>query len=291
MLQSEEFANQLSLLHEELPVEGKQRNYISKWLMTILTDEKTTTASADEFPIIKKKIRDISLGEHKRDFFRRSNFYFSVKVMLQHNLTMHRGAELGKFVYKIVMLKFLIRMCEPYKHPDCFNFDIDLMSQMIAKMARRIDKLLDNESNTITQDITDFYNNVIREARESIQVIRQKIDAQIQLIQCRDDKMARLLPLNDLDFEADSRQSMPALNEYLRERAEIPAQFDTSNGELHEVKSYRRYFRDKNRPFTETINSVGKMDRSIYWIEFENMALYEMSLRDEQYTETDMCKW
>lgn len=291
MLQSEEFAHQLCLLHEELPVETRHRNYVSKWLMTILTDEKTTAASIDEFPIITKKIRDESLGERKKDFFRRSGFYLSVKVMLQHNLTIQLGTELGTFVYKIVMLKFMIQMCGPYKHPDCIEFNIDLMSQMIAKMARRIDKLLHKKSNTITPQITDFYNDVICEAKETIHVIRHKIDEQIQSIQCEDDEMAHLPPLDDLDFKADSRQRMPALNDHLRERTGMAMQSDLNSCEIREVKSYHRYFKDRNRPLTETINSIGHMDRSIYWAEFEQMALYGMQLKDEQYTEMDLRKW
>lgn len=282
----------MCLLHEELPVGTKFRNYVSKWLMTVLTDEKSTTPTTDEFPIITKKIRDESLGERKKDFFRRSGFYMSAKVMLQHNLTMQLGDELGSFVYKIVMLKFLVRMCAPYKQPDCTGFNIDLMSQTIAKMARRIDKLLHKKSKTVTPHITDFYNTVIHEARETIEWMREKIGAQIELIQSDDVEMARLPPLNDLDFEADSRQQMPALKEYIRERAEMSAKADLNNiGEVREVKSYRRYFKDRNRPLTDTINTMGKIDRSIYWIEFENMALYEMTLRDEQYSETDMRKW
>lgn len=214
MLLSEEFANQLSLLHDELPIATEHRNYISKWLMTLLTDEKSTTASTDEFPV--KKIRDDSLGERKKDYFRRSAFYMSVKVMLQHNLTMHLSTELGPFVYKIVMLKFLIDMCTSYKHPDCTEFNIDLMSQMIAKMARRIDKLLHRKSKTITPHITDFYNDVISETTQNIQLIRRKIDQQIQSIQCENDEIARLPPLNDLNFKVDSRQQMPILIELRR---------------------------------------------------------------------------
>lgn len=291
MLQSEEFANQLCLLHEELPVATKHRNYVSKWLMTILTDEKTTAASTDEFPIITKKIRDQSLGERKTDFFRRSQFYCSVKVMLQHNLTMQLGAELGTFVYKIVMLKFLIQMCAPYTHPDCDEFNIDLMSQMIAKMARRIDKLVDQKSKTITPNITNFYNDTMRETRITIQVLRDKIDEQIQSIQCEDVEMARLSPLIDLDFEADSRQKMPALNEHLRKRIEMSTQPDSKLEGTREVKSYGRYYENRNRPPTEMIKSIGKNDRRIFWTEFENMALYEMTLKDEQYTEQDFREW
>lgn len=292
MLQSEEFASQLHLLHEQLPVGTKHRNYVAKWLMTVLADDKTTTPSKEEFPIITKKIRDESLGERKKDFFRRSGFYLSAKVMLQHNLTMQLEDELGTFVYKIVMLKFLIHMCRPYKEADFAELNIDLMSQVIAKMARRIDKLLHKKSKTITPHITEFYNEVIREARETIQWMRKKIDAQIQLIQSEDDEMARLPPLDDLDFETDSRQRMPALTEYLRERAEMSTLAELNhNGETCEVRSYRRYFKGQNRPQTDTINTIDQMDRGIYWIEFENMALYDMSLKDEKYTEMDMRKW
>lgn len=292
MLQSEEFANQLHLLHEQLPVGTKHRNYVAKWLMTVLADEKTTQPTTDEFPSITKKIRDESLGERKKDFFRRSGFYLSAKVMLQHNLTMQLGVEFGTFVYKIVMLKFLIHMCTPYRDANFAEINIDLMSQMIAKMARRIDKLLHKKSNTITPHITEFYNEVIHEARDTIQCVRQKIDAQIQLIQCDDEEMARLPPLDDLDFEADSRQRMLTLNEYLKERAEMSTHSDLNhNGETRQVTSYRRYFKGQNRPQTDTINTIDQMDRSIYWIEFENMALYDMSLKDEQYSEMDMRKW
>lgn len=291
MLLSEEFAYQLCLLHDELPVESKYRNYISKWLMTILTDEKTTTPSIDEFPIITKKVRDESLGERKKDFFRRSQFYGCAKVMLQHNLTLHLGGELGTFVYKTLMLKFMVAMCAPYVDAECDEFNIDLMSQMIAKMARRIDKLLDRKSKTITPDTTDFYDGVIRQAKDTIQVIRCKIDAQIQSIQREDVEMARLPPLNDLDFAADCHQNMPTLNEYLRRRAEMAALPDSKHEGKREVKSYRRYYKNRNRPSIETFNSWTSDERRIGWTEFENMALYDMTLKDEHYTEQELREW
>lgn len=163
-----------------------------------------------------------------------------------------------------------------------------LFNIRFVKMARRIDKLLDRKSRTITPHITDFYNDVIREARDTIQVIRHKIDAQIQAIQREDDEFARLPPLNDLDLEEDSHQKMPTLNEYLRQRVEMSTQSDLNHEGTREVKSYRRYYKDRSRPPTDMINQIGEIDRSIYWTEFENVALYDMSLRDEQYTEQDL---
>lgn len=219
MLRSEKFANQLCLLCEQLPIEdSKHRNHVTKWLMTVLADQQSTTASANEFPTITKKIRDESLGETHSNYFRRSSYYMSVKVLLQHNLTMQLGASTGKFIYKIVMLKFLIQMCAFYENSDCDAFNIDLLSQMIAKLARRIEKISDIIPKKITKDMADFYDKSIEEAKNTIAIIRGKIDRQIQFIQEEDELNANLRPLTGLDFELDICQRMPTLREYLCER-------------------------------------------------------------------------
>lgn len=221
MLRSEDFANQLCLLSEQIPIGGSQsRNHVSKWLMTVLSDDQSKTASPDEFPIITKKIRDEQLGETHNNYFRRSAFYMSVKVILQHSLMMQLGAKPGKFLYKIVMLKFLIKMCTFYKSIDCAAFDIDLLSQMIAKITRRIEKLVAIRPNDVTEETATFYDETIHEAKETIALIREKINHQIENIQVTDARSARLYPLTDLNFESDICHRMPTLREYLDERLE-----------------------------------------------------------------------
>lgn len=59
MMRSNEFAEKLCILYDNLPVEKKNRNYIHTWLMTILSDKNTEVA---DFPQITKKIRDEVLG-------------------------------------------------------------------------------------------------------------------------------------------------------------------------------------------------------------------------------------
>lgn len=219
MLCSEEFANQLCLLCEELPIGGSsRRNHVSKWLSTVLTNDKSSTASIKEFPFITKKIRDESLGETKMNFFRRSAHYMSAKVILQHSLTLQLDAEIGKFLYKLVMLQFLSRMCKVYKDPECETFDIDLLAQMIAKMARRIEKLSEILPDEITEKVATFYSEIIDDAKETIAVIRSKINKQIQSIQNEEEQKSRLRPLRDLNFEDDVHQRMPMLRRYLSER-------------------------------------------------------------------------
>lgn len=222
MLRSEDFANQLCLLSEQIPIGGSQsRNHVSKWLMTVLSDDQSKTASPNEFPIITKKIRDEQLGETHKNYFRRSACYMSTKVILQHSLTMQLGAKPGKFLYKIVMLNFLIKMCTFYKSTKCAAFDIDLLSQMIAKMARRIEKLTEIRPNDVTDEETaTFYDETIHEAKETIAMIREKINHQIENIQVTDARSTRLHPLTDLNFESDICHQMPTLREYLDERLE-----------------------------------------------------------------------
>lgn len=277
MLRSEQFANQLSLLHEDWPAENiKVRDYISKWLMTLLTDEKSQRASIDEFPVITKKLRDEALGKMDKNFFHRSNYYMAVKVMLQHNLTMQFDAQLGKFVYKIVMLNFLIELCAIYQEPDCGEFDIDLMSQMIAKMARRIDKLSQNEQiATMPKDIAKLYDYVISQAKFTIESIRYLIDTHIEEIQNEDTQLAQLLPINGFNFDADICYKMPKLAKYLRDQTNEMPHIQSRSKRL--TKSYRRSYKQGNRHQTK----IEITDESIFWTDFENGILYEMGDDDE----------
>lgn len=246
MLRSKEFANQLRILDDRSPIgEFENQNHVFRWLMTLLTDEKCTTPSTEQFPIITKKIRDEVFGETKQLFYRRSPVYMSMKVILQHSLTMQMGAEKGKFVYKIVMLKFLIGTLAIYKNRR--TFDTDLLSQMIAKLARRIEKL--SEMRSITEDIVDFYEESVQEAKDTIEVIRAKIDRQIQHIQKDDEKRAQLRPLIDLDFEADIRYNIPTLEEYLCERRE-------SSQMVYNPRFVDLCFKPKNKSFLPKNKSI-----------------------------------
>lgn len=281
MLSSTHFANRLCWLNE-WPVENsKGQEYISKWLITLLTDEKSKTASTDECPVITKKIRDECLGKTDKNFFRRSSYYMCVKVMLHHNLTLELGAALGKFVYKIVMLSFLNELCSDYKDPECNEFDIDLMTQMIAKMARRIDKLSHNKPPmTITKNFCQLYDEVIREAKDTIQVIRRIIDALIKDIQNEDSESAHLSPMINLNFNEDCCYKMPKLIQYLRERLnEAPIPIRTSDTK-RKTKSYQRYIKKGIRRPAKFDISQDEMDEAIYWMDFENFVLYEMEADD-----------
>lgn len=286
MLRSKEFANQLVVLKEELPVGTKYRDYISKWLMTVLMD---SSASTGEIPVIKKKVRDELVGDIRdKSYFRRSSFYMCTKVVLQHSLTMQLGAVMGKFLYKIIMLRFMVEMCTSIKENGPFN--VDLLRQTIAKMARRIEKL-HTKPETVSAEILNLYDDAIRRAKDKIEMIRTKIDEQIQSIQHKDEDNAQLLPLSGLNFESDISQKMTKLEDYLNERnKEIPESADQLTDA---VKSFRRYFKNIQKcPKVEMAQSLdSELERRLFWMDFENFILYSIELSDIPSTADELREW
>ncbi|XP_031635809.1 uncharacterized protein LOC116348812 isoform X2 [Contarinia nasturtii] len=285
ILRSEEFANQLCVLFEGLPVEGKNRDCVCKWLVTLLDDGNST--SATKYPFITKKIRDEILGESKTNYFRRSSFYISVKVMLQHNLTLQLGSENGKLLYKIVMLNFLTSICGLYKEYDTFN--IDLLSQLIAKLARRIEKLLHMVSDETPKDVINLLKSVVKEAKENIELIRQKIDSQIKNLQNKIENEAKSPSVADLNFEADIIYKIPKLTEYLTKRMKKEKLSD--NKTEYTPKTYERYF-TKDLSNIESINTTKHgMAERIFWSEFEQVVLYEMKMDDDRWSDYELRTW
>lgn len=285
MLQSEEFTNQLCILFEGLPIERKNRDCVSKWLVTLLTNENSKASA--EYPSITKKIRDEILGESETNYFRRSSFYMSIKVMLQHNLTLQLGPVNGKLLYKIVMLNFLINICAAYK--DYSTFDIDLLSQMIAKMGRRIEKLLSMTADTTPKGIHKLSIDVVTEAKKTIEIIRQKIDEQITNFQLKIEKKAQLLPLTGINFVSDISYKFPKLSKYLTERMKNIQTSD--NDTVYVPKTHKRYFIE-NFPSVDSINeSKDDIGKRIFWTEFEKMVLYEMNMDDQRWSDSELRIW
>ncbi|XP_055301272.1 uncharacterized protein LOC129567922 [Sitodiplosis mosellana] len=279
MLRSPVFSNQLCVLNEKLPAGHKHLDCVSKWLITLLMDEQSTAA---EFPVITKKIRDEVWG-NSEVFFRRSSFYMSVKAMLQHSLAFQLGAGRCKSVYKMFMLKFLIAA---YMSPNN-KFNIDLLSQVMAKLARRIEKLSDMR---ITDDMTSLYNSTIDEAKKTIKMIRKKIDAPINKMH---EKNAKLPVLTGLNFEEDISYKMPKLEKYLEERKKTLLQIDDGFKPPKYI-TYDRYFKSE-MPSVDCLESINKVkreiDHRIFWIDFERIILYQAKIGDDHWNAEDLRSW
>lgn len=292
MLRSNEFSNQLRVLKEGTPIGCKQLDCVSKWLLALLMDDESSVASDVDFPIITKKVRDEVWG-NKEDFFRRSSVYMSVKAMLQHSLTLQLGAGVGKWLYKMFMLKFLIVACDPYM--ECTRFNIDLLSQVIAKLARRIEKLStmmigDNDA------MTNMYNRTIDEAKQTIKTIRAKIDALFKKSHQKDGKSGKLPTLNGLDFEADIRWKMPNWDKFLKQQEEQEEQEqqtpDINNGfKPPACLSYDRYFKYAMPNPDSITKAKSATAHRIFWMDFERIVLYKMHIGDDHWSGEDIRTW
>lgn len=217
LLRSIEFANQLSTLHHEVPrCSSINFDFVSNWLVTSLCDEDAEMASMDEFPVVVKKLRDEILGVNTYTAFRRSRLYMCMKSLLQHNLTVHLGTKTGKVLYKGIMLQFITEMCNAFATP-C-TFDVGLMNQLMAKLARRVEKLSDLMGN-LNEHLSEIIRRVIHHTQTGIKDLRTKVDAHIDRLQSEDEKNAQLPPLTELNFETDVIQKVPKLRDYLENRA------------------------------------------------------------------------
>lgn len=293
MMYSEEFAYQLSFFYQSLPVETENRNYVSKWLLTVLADVMSETAEPSDFPVITKKLRDEVLGS-KNDFFRRSSFYMCMKVFLQHSLTVELGPVNGKMVYKLLMIGYLSDMLDFFNGDICEQLNIDLMSQAMAKLARRIEKCNKTvrEQNLKTNSPhTNLYKTVIRDATETIDAIRGKIDDQIKELQTTDENNAELAPLRDLDFLADIHQKIPNLTKYLDKRSGDA--ISSGFGACVQIKPVHRHrISHAVAPPIPTFGLLAsESDKNLFISDFENWILYKLDVNDQRYGSDVLRTW
>lgn len=289
MLKSHEYSNQLCFFVENFPV-GKQLDSVSKWLTTLLMDATSSVPDENEFPIIKKKIRDEICGGNKVDPFQRSSFYMIVKAMLQHSFTMQYkgGPVAGKLFYKIFMLKFLVGTCVPYMKYTSFN--IDLLSQAIAKLARRMEKLSCLE---IADDLNDLYTHTIGEAKETIRMIREKIDAHIEQAHQKYEQNTKLPILTELNIESDICYESHKLQSYLNKRVHDENLVSTSIGfKSPKFTSYKRHFQHGDMPDPMSIDKIkNPIELRIFWLSFERKILYETEMDNNQLSGEDIRSW
>ncbi|KAJ6646166.1 hypothetical protein Bhyg_01377, partial [Pseudolycoriella hygida] len=241
------------------------------WLVPMMCDRDSDFASTAEFPVITKKVRDEPLGT-----FRRCGYWMSVKVLLQLNLTIEYGKSTGRFIYKLIMLKFLSQFSELYDNDQIDSLDIDVMNQMMAKMARRIEKLEQSfETSKNLKKFSTLYHSVIDDAKITIKKIRRKIDKQLEKVKVDDVHNAQLNPLTNLNFEKDVVQSVPKLRKYLKQRKR--------NESLEEdiSPSYTTFRRHRSKSKQMPSRNLSLRDEAalnLYLTDFENWFLYEISL-------------
>lgn len=226
MFKSEEFAKQIHYLyHTEMDramakvrKSGRefteQRDvphpmYCSQWLLGVVSNRSTVVD--DGCRVISKKMRDeIIMGAGSLPF-RRSGFYTAAKVFLQLGLTIALCDERGKFLYKLIMLKF---MCRSYNDK---TIDDDIAVQIISKIARRMDKIehYSKSFDELGSELVELKNAVISSARKLVKDVRTKMDRHLCSILANECRKGYLEAMPRLPFERDKIHQIPNILQYI----------------------------------------------------------------------------
>lgn len=256
-------------LQENKLVDSHTRDYVSKWMVTLLMSENSSRANG--FPVVKKKIRDEILDTGApTEYVRRSNFYMVMKVLLQHNLILELGEQLGKSLYKIVMLKFISDQCNLFNRRPIECNNIELVSQALAKVARRIEKL-----STQSDSLKELCERIVRNACTVIHETRLNIDKQIKKMQTIDEGQSKFPTLKILDFEADINQKVEKLHKYLRKQTTETS--ENNANDMLNIKIYKR-FSNERCYLAQFHENSDVIQLNLALSDFENQILYHSNL-------------
>lgn len=291
MLKSKEFAEQIQTLNDTTMERAmakstkvgrefsEQRNvphpmYVSQWLTAVASNRSTVVNQ--QFPMITKKMRDEIIKGKTAVPFRRSGFYTTMKVLLQLGLTIELGEERGKFVYKLVMLSFML---PAYNE----KIDVEIAVQMMAKIARRMDKI-QMYANTIQHQLDNglvgLKNSVILTAQNVLQKAHSSLEEKFREIQENEKKTSHTLKaMPKMAFDEDIIHAFPNTIQYIRariaERKTREVYADRNVG-----KQVRHRWGDRSLPDVRKLSSCSysyqKAEMQFYLSDVENWVLYEL---------------
>lgn len=303
MLKSIDFAQQLFYLTnnaitkiEESPDDDKKpeevhdTSCVPQWLVPTLGTRNSYVVSNAEFGGISKKIRDEVLGTKSDIFepFRRSGMWTTIKVLLQLCLSREINKRAGKFVYKLLMLKYMTVMCDFYNTNMYPKVKVDVAKQFLAKIARRIEKLnalsdqlkSDPMASDTVASYHDICENIVDNATTVVKRLREKLNKQMVEFQRQDEENSALTALKDLDFSADVDQKVPKLRAYIAEREQPTATTEQETNLL--VMRWARFdFNSNEPPEINLFNKLrGNTEIGLVLNDFENWVLYKMNLSE-----------
>lgn len=255
LLRSREFARQLALLSTDLPIDHHEgstsdHSYLAHWLLTALADDRTDTTPTAIFPMASKKQRDECIKcDAKQPWFRRSALYTATKLILHHNLLLERGHIVGHLLYKLIMLRFMQHASEPMAEQPAHSMDVDVAAQLMAKLARRLDKLHHQFDRQHRVDATvaqyrDLVCHVEHDVRALIGKLRDKVGEQIDGVQAAAVAAARLSPIAGVELRASAVQRVTRLRKHLEQRQAARANASGAYS-LHVKPVKRHYARDQ----------------------------------------------
>lgn len=258
-------------LSEDTSIDDKNvpsTKYVTQWLLAVLANETSDIVSSD-FPVISKKYRDDVIWNNSEDLpFRRSGLWIVVKAMLQLNLTIEYGSQCGEFVYKLLMIKYMAEIVKFYADEQYDSLDADLVIQMLAKIARRIDKLAEyiknGESPTYPSNVerkstvVELFYKVKADAVFTIELVREKLQNEFIKWQQEDIQNNVLDELEDIKFSNHTKHLVPKLSDYIAKRLSKESEVVNVNQDVkpNALKLYRHCLEKNELPDIQAIKSM-----------------------------------
>lgn len=163
-----------------------------------------------------------------------------------------------------------------------------MVAQLLAKMARRIEKLKRYDTNSDDKRI------VVEDACKIISKVRQRINKEKENLETTDVNSRKLQPLKSLKFDEDVHQKVPKLRNYLaiRKKEKTPQQ-DQIKVKLITTQWNRHSFDSTDPPnleYFDELNGVKSKEKKeigtgLILSDFENFVLYKIDLN--AYTQYD----
>lgn len=197
---------------------------VSEWLMTCLTNRDSDITSTDEFPRITKKMRDEVIKTAGDGQFRRSGLWTATKVFLQLALQNEYGERQGKVYYKTILLQLMCNLSRIWLRKEITAIDASLALQMMAKLARRTEKL-----SAIDDEYLVFTEATKKEVLKTINEIYERIDINFQ--NQIDVDQIKYPALEDLKIIKFVQLELKTVQEYIRKRVENEHQAPEINNE------------------------------------------------------------
>lgn len=263
-------------------VDGLRHKHVTEWMIGSASDRDSHTV---EFPIISKKMRDDpTLG------FRRSGLWTTMKVFLQLTLTIALKSPVhGKFAYKIIILKFMSTMCKQLTEYSEANLNMDTVDtfvELLAKTARRIDKL---SKLSEAEDHMPYYvqlaAQVRNEAIEAVSSVRHILNTIHKKMLDTEKVKTILSTLAELKFEEHTtHKSLSELKMYLDKRScsfqpklEKIEENEEKGAEMHEI------FNPKIAPNVTIFKSLDSDNDCLRFLyDVENWVLEQMDANTMQ---------
>ncbi len=198
-------------------------SYVTNWMLSFLGAANEVFKEVTFHSKVRDKVLVAQASDHSVPW-RRSAELFCVNYVLRHFLTWHLGSVKGTVAYKAIMLHVFTKLLEG----EMKKLDVEMGVQMMAKIARRMEKLdslLELKKEELPPDVSGEVENIKRNGAEAVTSTRSQLDEEWKSIQNSEKEKMRadisalqqfgdLLPdtLHDLnDLELFSEQAFATL--------------------------------------------------------------------------------